>query len=111
MISPVAEQCFWLHRYVERAENTARLLRVSRSFFLDMNLPDLERWQPVIIVSGEMDRFTAFFPAATGRDGEVVQDYFHLGRAESRVDPELGQARPRERARAATSPPTTSGRR
>ena len=31
MISRVAGSCFWLHRYVERAENLARLVRVNRS--------------------------------------------------------------------------------
>lgn len=75
MISRVAENCFWLHRYMERAENTARLLRVSRSFILDMNLPALEQWRPAVIVSGEADRFAAMFPAATVKDGEAVQEY------------------------------------
>jgi hypothetical protein len=39
MISRVAEACFWLHRYMERADNTARLLRVNHSFVLDVSLP------------------------------------------------------------------------
>ena len=31
MISRVAEHCFWLGRYLERAENTARILEVNQT--------------------------------------------------------------------------------
>jgi uncharacterized alpha-E superfamily protein len=75
MISRVAESCFWLHRYIERAESAARLLRVSRSFILDMNLPALDRWRPTIVVSGEAERFAELFPPAAVKDGEAVQQY------------------------------------
>ena len=30
MISRVAEHCFWMSRYLERAENTARILEVNQ---------------------------------------------------------------------------------
>lgn len=76
MISRVAEQCFWLHRYVERAENTARLLGVNRSFLLDVRLPARDRWAPVIVVSGEQARFADLFDEAdAANDDEVVQEY------------------------------------
>ena len=35
MISRVAESCFWLSRYLERAENTARVLEVNQTHLLD----------------------------------------------------------------------------
>lgn len=75
MISRVAESCFWFHRYLERAECTARLLRVNRSFQLDVQLPEGERWQPVVVVAGEEERFPALFPEPSMNDPEVVQDY------------------------------------
>lgn len=76
MISRVAESCFWLHRYVERAENTARLLEVNRLFLLDVSLPELQRWQPVVVVSGERERFAEHFPEPEAQnDGELVQTY------------------------------------
>lgn len=74
MISRVAESCFWLTRHMERADNMARLLGVNRSFLLDTSLPQLERWMPVVVVSGEQQRFLELMPGAED-DGEAVQDY------------------------------------
>ncbi len=75
ILSRVAEACFWMMRHMERAENTARLLRVNQSFVLDVSLPDLERWRPVVVVSGEEPRFVERLGASAINDGDVVQDY------------------------------------
>lgn len=75
ILSRVAEACFWTMRHMERAENTARLLRVNQSFVLDVTLPDLERWRPVVVVSGEEPRFIERFGASAINDDDVVQDY------------------------------------
>jgi uncharacterized alpha-E superfamily protein len=52
MISRVAEQCFWMSRYLERAENTARILEVNQSHLLDFDVPVEQQWQPILIISG-----------------------------------------------------------
>jgi uncharacterized alpha-E superfamily protein len=52
MISRVAEHCFWLARYLERAENTARILEVNHTLLLDFHVPIEEQWQPLLIISG-----------------------------------------------------------
>ena len=57
MISRVAEACYWLHRYVERLEDTARFLDVNRTFVLDAQLPTAESWRPLIVVAGEEANF------------------------------------------------------
>ncbi|MCU0621565.1 MAG: alpha-E domain-containing protein [Gemmatimonadales bacterium] len=57
MISRVAQSCFWLHRYMERAEATARLLQVTQHVSLDVELPEAALWQPVLEVSGEARRY------------------------------------------------------
>ncbi len=57
MISRVAECCFWLLRYVERAECTARLLDVNHDVALDASVRDSQRWKPVVIVMGEQESF------------------------------------------------------
>lgn len=75
MISRVAESCFWIQRYVERAEHTARLLRETRAFLLDVQVPELEQWQPVIVVSGERERFAAFAGDPQLDESERVQNY------------------------------------
>ncbi|MCA9627251.1 MAG: alpha-E domain-containing protein, partial [Myxococcales bacterium] len=69
MISRVAETCFWLGRQVERSENLARLLSVNQSFVLDVDLEGSQRWQPVMVVSGELPRFTERFPEDALVDG------------------------------------------
>jgi uncharacterized alpha-E superfamily protein len=75
VISRVAESCFWLHRYIERAESMARMLEVNRAFVLDADLPELQRWRPAIIVCGEEKRFLERFGRAALDDGEAVQRY------------------------------------
>ncbi len=75
MISRVAESCFWLHRYVERADNVARLLRVNRSFVLDVRLPEGARWRPVVVVSGEEERLSSLLGDDALDEGEQVQEY------------------------------------
>jgi uncharacterized alpha-E superfamily protein len=75
MISRVAGSCFWMHRYMERVENMARMLQVNLSFVLDVHIPLVERWRPFLIVAGEEPRFNELVGAANADDGEIVQDY------------------------------------
>jgi uncharacterized alpha-E superfamily protein len=77
MISRVAESCFWLTRYLERVENTSRILSVNRQFLLDMHtLPPFEHWQPIITVLGEEKRFNRLFADASLEDeSEQVQHF------------------------------------
>ncbi len=56
MISRVAENCFWLGRYLERTEATARLLNVTRHLSMDAELEPRQCWLPVVIVIGEQPR-------------------------------------------------------
>src|SRR4051812_49985823 len=55
MISRVAEHCFWLARYLERAENTARVLEVNHTLLLDFHVPVEQQWRPLLIISGIHD--------------------------------------------------------
>jgi len=75
MISRVAESCFWLQRHLERVDSTARLLEVNLSFVLDVPIPALERWRPLVIVAGEEPRFRDLLGEAALDDGEAVQEY------------------------------------
>ncbi len=75
MISRVADQCFWLGRYLERAESTARLLQATRSLVFDADVPVTQCWQPLVIVSGEHAAFVERFGADAAGDGEIVQRY------------------------------------
>jgi uncharacterized alpha-E superfamily protein len=68
MISRVAEHCFWMSRYLERAESTARILEVNQTLLLDFVVPIEQQWTPLLIISGIRD-------ASVASDGESVQDY------------------------------------
>jgi uncharacterized alpha-E superfamily protein len=68
MISRVAEHCFWLARYLERAENTARVLEVNHTLLLDFHVPLEQQWKPLLIISGVHE----FSPEPTA---ENVQEF------------------------------------
>ena len=68
MISRVAEHCFWMSRYLERAENTARILEVNQTLLLDFVVPVEQQWRPLLIISGIHDM-------PDDADGEAVQNY------------------------------------
>ena len=55
MISRVAEHCFWMSRYLERSENTARVLDVNQTLLLDFDVPLEQQWKPLLIISGIHD--------------------------------------------------------
>jgi uncharacterized alpha-E superfamily protein len=75
MIARVADHCFWFGRYLERTESTARVLSVTGTLALDAELSPLQCWWPVIIVSGEEQRFVARHGMEAAADGEHVQRY------------------------------------
>lgn len=75
MICRVAESCFWMMRYIERAESVARLLEANRAFVLDAQMPHAEHWMPVVVVAGEEATFEARFGREAADDGELVQRY------------------------------------
>src|SRR3954468_8754193 len=68
MISRVAEHCFWMSRYLERAENTARILDVNQTLLLDFDVPLEQQWRPLLIISGIHD-------FARPLDAETVQEF------------------------------------
>lgn len=57
MLSRVAENIYWLSRYVERAENTARLVRVSSHLELDTPRGIAPGWLPLVEIAGLHDEF------------------------------------------------------
>lgn len=55
MLSRVAANLYWLGRYVERAENTARLINVNSNLLLDLPKRVRLGWQPIIDIFGAGD--------------------------------------------------------
>jgi uncharacterized alpha-E superfamily protein len=75
MIARVADHCFWLGRYIERTESTARHLHVTAALALDGELPPRRVWPPLVIVSGQEADFVARFGRDALGDAETVQRY------------------------------------
>jgi uncharacterized alpha-E superfamily protein len=73
LISRVAECCFWFGRYVERAEAVARALEATMHLDLDGELSPLQCWRPMVIVSGEEERYAERFGEDALGDAEGVQ--------------------------------------
>lgn len=52
MLSRVAENIYWLARYVERAENTARMVNVTANLLLDLPRGTTLGWEPLVAITG-----------------------------------------------------------
>jgi uncharacterized alpha-E superfamily protein len=57
MLSRVAESLFWIGRYVERSENTARLLDVNYYATLEAAGVVSKQWSPLLSISGSEHAF------------------------------------------------------
>ncbi len=57
MLSRVAENIYWMCRYIERVENIARVLSVNGSLQLDLPRGVLPDWRPLIEVTGASAMF------------------------------------------------------
>jgi uncharacterized alpha-E superfamily protein len=75
VIARVADHCFWLGRYLERTESTARVLQVTGALALDAELPPLRCWYPVVIVAGQEADFVVRHGRGALGDAELVQRY------------------------------------
>lgn len=57
MLSRVANNIYWMARYIERAENTARLINVNTHLLLDLPKRVRLGWEPIVDITGSRDYF------------------------------------------------------
>ena len=67
MLSRVAESVYWMSRYIERAENVARVLGVNNQLQHHLSGLAEEQWDPMVKVSGDEGAFRARYAAPRGR--------------------------------------------
>jgi uncharacterized alpha-E superfamily protein len=68
MLSRVAEACFWMGRYIERAENVARILDVNHQGVIENTGPEAEpSWWSVVATTGDAAEFFRRYPRPTER--------------------------------------------
>ncbi len=72
MLSRVAEHLYWMARYLERAENTARLVNVNGSLILDLPKHARPGWASLISITGADELFYRLYPDGAA-EGHVVK--------------------------------------
>ena len=65
MLSRVADSVYWMSRYIERAENVARVLGVNNQLQLHLSGLTEQQWDPMVKVTGDDGPFEARYGAAT----------------------------------------------
>jgi len=68
MLSRVADALFWLSRYTERAENSARMLDVNLQLMLDaqlLNSNNQQHWESIIFTLEDNELFRKHYPEIT----------------------------------------------
>jgi len=68
MLSRVAERLYWLARYIERIENTARLAQVHSQLMLDMPKSVKLSWYTLIEITSNEDFFDEHYDAKTEKN-------------------------------------------
>lgn len=65
MLSRVADNLYWFGRYIQRAENTARLINVNANLMLDLPRRMPLGWSPLIEIVGAVPKFQELYDEAT----------------------------------------------
>jgi len=76
MLSRVAHSLYWMSRYIERAENVARLLEVNLQFMFDFQGIDPvgqdQHWESIVLSSGDEELFKQHYQMA---DSHTVTEF------------------------------------
>lgn len=76
MLSRVADSLFWMARYIERAENIARIVDVNLQLLLDYQKLDdkaiRQHWEPLVLSLGDEELFGKLYKKA---DSTSVTDF------------------------------------
>ena len=76
MLSRVAENVYWMARYLERAEDTARLINSMTNLLLDLPMEVEVTWDELVKVIGAESHFNELYPDK--RDERSVMRYLIL---------------------------------
>lgn len=87
ILSRVAESVYWAGRYLERAEATARLVKVHTELFLDLPRAAGVGWSPLLAVTGSGEEFLDRHPEPSEENvvDFLTVDTAHAGSVRSSV--------------------------
>ncbi|MGF1452318.1 MAG: alpha-E domain-containing protein [Opitutales bacterium] len=81
MLCRVADSLYWMSRYIERAENTARMVEVNLQLLLDAErLPETHLdsfWRPIMDSTGDITIFERLYPEL---NSQSVMEFLTLNR-------------------------------
>lgn len=76
MLSRVADSCYWMSRYIERAETNARLMNVNMELMLDLEDSDAtsvqRHWMPILATLEDQELFSKLHETV---DADSVMEY------------------------------------
>ncbi len=72
MLSRVAQNIYWMSRYLERAEDTARLINVNTNLLLDLPRNTTFGWLPLIFIVSAEEQFFEKDPQRLADENAVV---------------------------------------
>lgn len=64
-LSSTAERSYWLGRYLERSETTARLVTVHANLLIDMPRRMPLGWRPLIVITGSAELYDELFESTS----------------------------------------------
>jgi uncharacterized alpha-E superfamily protein len=75
MLSRIADALYWMSRYLERVDNTARLVEINLLHMLEAEdaLSEAAQWRPLLAISSSEDAFAACYGGAAVTADRVIQ--------------------------------------
>jgi uncharacterized alpha-E superfamily protein len=71
LLSRVADSLYWGARYLERAEDTSRLIRAYTDLVIDLPTTAVSSWEPLLAVAGDRSTFDALHDGT--RENDIVR--------------------------------------
>jgi len=68
LLSSLAERVYWFARYIERVENTARIILVNNNLLMDTPRTITLGWSPIVSITGCEELFYKYHKKATERN-------------------------------------------
>ncbi|GAB3694386.1 alpha-E domain-containing protein [Spirosoma flavus] len=65
MLSRVANSVYWMHRYIERADNYARFMSVNFNLALDLPPNVDQQWEPLLTATADNQQFKKYYKEPT----------------------------------------------
>ena len=75
MLSRVADNIYWMHRYIERAENYARFMDVNYNLSLELPPELANQWKPLVVTTGDWKLYEELY----GKQADKNKAIYFLG--------------------------------